>query len=831
KSKRPGTTSESRKHNSTSSDPYSILGFGAALALIESVEEIARFTAGAITLAFRVQLGAVVLENATGGEMSVSGQFRNAPLGEALAKEIKNFVSSIVTNSSALSDEVGREINVREEHLPEATAAGLCRLLLVRLRTIEHNFGVVIAGKSSEEPYLPIHAASLEALASQVSMALHRIQLNNEHAAIAAALRESEARTRAIVDTAVDGIITIDQHGTIESFNPAAVQIFGYAPDEILGQNVKILMPEPYHSEHDSYIAHYLSTGKKRIIGIGRETVGRRKDGTTFPIYLAVSEMRLGERRLFTGILTDITERKRAEEALRKSEATHRALLNALPDLVFRISKDGTYLDFKAAKEFETYVPPAEFLGRKVCEVMPPEIAEQTMHYLERTLLTGDVQIFEYQLPMQDDIRYYEARIVNCGMDEVLAIVRDVTERRLAEQALRESEERLSRILESAMDAIITIDEQKRIRLFNKAAEKIFHCEAAEAVGSSIDRFLSDNFRNLLTNHMRNLGKGKISKRYMWTPEGLTAIRANGEEFPIEATVSQVEVSGNKLYTIILRDINDRKQTEEELNKLHLEKVYLQQEIISEYNFEEIIGASTAMRKVFQNIEKVAATDSTVLLTGETGTGKELIARAIHNLSSRKERVLVKVNCAALPPGLVESELLGHEKGAFTGATARKKGRFELADGGTIFLDEVGQLPLETQSKLLRVLQEQEFERVGGTQTQKVNVRVIAATNRNLEEAVKLNAFRADLYYRLNIFPIHIPPLRERRDDIPMLSNYFIKKFSRRMGKRTHRISPRALEKLLSYDWPGNVRELANILEGAVILCDEGVIKEEHIGI
>ncbi|MCI0691830.1 sigma 54-interacting transcriptional regulator [candidate division KSB1 bacterium] len=273
------------------------------------------------------------------------------------------------------------------------------------------------------------------------------------------------------------------------------------------------------------------------------------------------------------------------------------------------------------------------------------------------------------------------------------------------------------------------------------------------------------------------------------------------------------------------------REVEELKNRLQAENIYLQEEIKTAHNFEEIVGASSAIKKVFQNIEKVAATDSTVLVTGETGTGKELVARALHTSSRRKDSVLIKVNCAALPVGLIESELFGHEKGAFTGATVRKKGRFELADGGTIFLDEVGDLPLETQVKLLRVLQEQEFERVGGAQTLKVNVRVIAATNRNLEDAVKHGTFRVDLFYRLNIFPIHLPALHERREDIPILAKHFVGKFARRMGKRVEHIAPDAMERLMRYHWPGNVREMANLLERAVILCDGSELQAEHIGI
>jgi transcriptional regulator with GAF, ATPase, and Fis domain len=235
------------------------------------------------------------------------------------------------------------------------------------------------------------------------------------------------------------------------------------------------------------------------------------------------------------------------------------------------------------------------------------------------------------------------------------------------------------------------------------------------------------------------------------------------------------------------------------------------------------------MQQVFRAIGLVADTDSSVLVLGETGTGKELIARAIHRVSRRRPSVMVKVNCGALPAALIESELFGHERGAFTGAVQQKKGRFELAHNGTILLDEVGELPLEAQVKLLRVLQEQEFERVGGTQTVRVNTRVIAATNRNLADHVRRGAFRADLFFRLNIFPIEVPPLRDRREDIPLLAQHFIREFSGRLGRRVEQIDPRALERLVNYAWPGNVRELANILERAVILCQGPVLLPAHL--
>jgi formate hydrogenlyase transcriptional activator len=253
-------------------------------------------------------------------------------------------------------------------------------------------------------------------------------------------------------------------------------------------------------------------------------------------------------------------------------------------------------------------------------------------------------------------------------------------------------------------------------------------------------------------------------------------------------------------------------------DRLAKEKSYLENEIRTEHNFEEIIGESPALKRVLKQVEIVAPTDSTALILGETGTGKELIARAIHNLSGRQARTFVKLNCAAIPTGLLESELFGHEKGAFTGAIATKVGRFELADGGTLFLDEVGDIPLELQSKLLRVLQEQEFERLGSTRTIRVDIRLVAATNRDLAQAVADKQFRSDLYYRLNVFPMVSPPLRERPEDIPLLVRYFAQKHSRRMNKQIERIPSETMTTLSRYHWPGNVRELENLIERAAIL-------------
>ncbi len=392
-------------------------------------------------------------------------------------------------------------------------------------------------------------------------------------------------------------------------------------------------------------------------------------------------------------------------------------------------------------------------------------------------------------------------------------------ERKRAEQALRKSEERLSSILFSAMDAIITIDAEQRIILFNPAAEKIFRCPADQAIGQSFVPLLSKRFGNLLKGYCLAVQPATVSSQQLWAPEGLTARRCDGEEFLVEATLSPLEIDGQRFYTVILRDVTERWHSEETLKQLQLENLYLQEEIKTRQSPGHMVGDSPAMQGVFAHAEQVASTDSTVLLTGETGTGKSVIARAIHDLSGRRDKLFVNINCAALPGELVESELFGHEKGAFTGATAQRKGRFELADGGTLFLDEVGELTASAQAKLLRVLQDQEFERVGGTHTLKVNVRLVAATNRDLAKMVKDGGFRADLYYRLNVFPIRLPSLRERPSDIPLLVRYFLDKFARKMGKSIRDLSSNARERLLRYSWPGNIRELQNVIERATILA------------
>ena len=453
------------------------------------------------------------------------------------------------------------------------------------------------------------------------------------------------------------------------------------------------------------------------------KTQERRLDGTPIDVegdYICLYD---GEGRIIGhfGVQRDVTEETRLQASvarhaaelearvvertaeLARSESRIRAIVNALPDVVFVLDEDGRYAEIVTQDDRRLYRNASALLGRRVDDVLPEAAAAALRDVVRKTMASGAMQVVEYSLDTQSGVRWFEGR---------------------------------SAPLRGAGD-----------------------------------------------------GAGQV--------------------------------------VVIARDITDRKRADE----LEHQNIYLREAFDADLRFGEIHGRSAAMQEVFRAIELVATTDSSVLLFGETGTGKELIARAIHRSSRRAAAVMVKVNCGALPATLVESELFGHERGAFTGAVQQKKGRFELASRGTIFLDEVGELPIESQVKLLRVLQEHEFERVGGTQTVRVDVRVIAATNRDLAGDVQRGAFRSDLFFRLNIFPIWLPALRDRTADIPVLARHFVREFAGRMGRTIDRIDARALDQLTSYPWPGNVRELANILERAVILCQGPVLQSTHLGL
>ena len=389
-------------------------------------------------------------------------------------------------------------------------------------------------------------------------------------------------------------------------------------------------------------------------------------------------------------------------------------------------------------------------------------------------------------------------------------------ERERMDVQLKENEEQLRDLFDEAPIAYVHEGLDSKFIRANRTALRSFGITPDQVEGTYGSSFVPDtpDAQRRLKEAFASIGRGTDTSGVVLELRR----KDNGKPLWIQWW-SRPDKTGQFTRTMFI-DITERVLMEQEKSRLEAQNVYLQEEIKGTHNFEELIGGSTSLKKVLKNVERVAPTDSTVLITGETGTGKELIARAIHNLSPRKNKPLVKVNCAAIPAGLIESELFGHEKGAFTGALTKKMGRFELADKGTIFLDEIGELPLDLQSKLLRILQEGEFERVGGTQTYKVNVRVIAATNRDLEQQSKTGHYRPDLYYRLNVFPIHLPALREREGDIPLLVQYFARKFSVNFGKTIDRIPERMMAALQRYQWPGNIRELEHVIERAVILSE-----------
>jgi formate hydrogenlyase transcriptional activator len=343
-------------------------------------------------------------------------------------------------------------------------------------------------------------------------------------------------------------------------------------------------------------------------------------------------------------------------------------------------------------------------------------------------------------------------------------------------------------------------------------------------LGQSIDILVPERFRGAHPGHRKDYGD-RARVRLMGAGLELFGRRKDGSEFPVDIMLGPVETAEGRIVLSVIRDLTEKTKAEEALRRSEREKQYLEEELETDSRFEEIIGESLGLKRVLKHVETVAATDVTVLVLGETGTGKEVIARAIHQLSSRNHRTLVKLNCAAIPAGLLESELFGHERGAFTGAVDRKIGRLELAHEGTLFLDEIGDLPLELQPKILRALQEREFERLGSTKTIPVNVRLVAATNRNLAQMVADKEFRSDLYYRLKVFPILLPPLRERREDIPLLVNYFVDKHSRNLYRKIETVPPETMRALTRWDWPGNIRELENFIERAVILTKGPVLR------
>jgi PAS domain S-box-containing protein len=521
----------------------------------------------------------------------------------------------------------------------------------------------------------------------------------------------------------------------------------------------------------------------------------------------------------------DITERKQRESLLRESEQRFRAifseagtgisLVELKPGLRIQcnralqimlgcsseeLSHVETYDELTVKEERESDA--AHF--RELCEGKRDTLRQEKHFILRNGKSVRANVIFTLLRDPEGHPKY------------VIAIHEDVTDLKEAEELARQEKRELRELVDFVPHLIAVLDAKGRVLHVNRAG--------LEYLGLTHDEFVNSANPRATIYHQEDLGavRETLRRAISQSTAGEVEARMRRYDGQYRWTLIRYEPFRDE-YGRVIRwygtgtDIEDRKRSEQQMLE---ENLALREEIDKASMFEEIVGTSDALKAVLVQVSKVAPTDSTVLITGETGTGKELIARAIHKRSNRSARAFVSVNCAAIPPSLIASELFGHEKGAFTGANQRRIGRFELADHGTIFLDEIGDLPLDTQLALLRVLQEREFERVGGTRSISVDVRVIAATNRDLPGAIADGEFRSDVFYRLNVFPIEVPPLRTRREDIPLLVEYFIERFALKSGKEIRQINKRSLDLLQSYTWPGNIRELQNVVERAVIVCE-----------
>ena len=533
-----------------------------------------------------------------------------------------------------------------------------------------------------------------------------------------------------------------------------------------------------------------------------------------------------GVLKRFAGTIMDITEEEKLTQELKRNQAylAEAQRLSQTGSFGWVISTGEIFWSQETYRIFE-YDPATKPTVELVLQRTHPEDKDLVRRVIDRSAREGNDFDLEHRLLMPDQhIKYLHIiahrRADNSENLEFIGAVRDVTAAKTAQRKLKEDEAELRQLINFVPEHVLVMDANGNRLYENQAVREYF--------GTSLDGLQAKDFYRKFI-HPDDVASGALDERERAVARGapwegeLRLRRKDGEYrwFLIRSNPLRDEQGNVIRRYATATDIEDRKRAEERVQK---ENVALREEIDKASMFEEIVGSSPALKEVLTRVSQVAPTDATVLLTGETGTGKELIARAIHKRSQRAAKAFVTVNCAAIPQTLIGSELFGHEKGAFTGALQRRLGRFELAEGGTIFLDEIGELPAEMQSALLRVLQEREFERVGGTQTIRTDVRVIAATNRDLHAALIDKTFRSDLFYRLQVFPIAIRPLRERKEDIPLLVEYFVDRYASKMGKKIRSIEPRSLALLESYLWPGNIRELQNVIERAVIVSENEVL-------
>jgi PAS domain S-box-containing protein len=624
-----------------------------------------------------------------------------------------------------------------------------------------------------------------------------------------------------LVDSIPALIHTARPDGYLDYFNKPWLEYLGVSLDKVSGWNWTAFI----HPEDLDGIVHEW----RSCLASGRmfeyETRVRRANGDYRWMLHRKVPLRNADGNIvrWYGSSLDIDERKSAAQALRRSEAELREVIDTIPTLVWSALPDGSnsYANIRAV-EF-TGMTREQIAGTGWHSTTHPDDFERHNAKWLACVATGE--------PCEDEVRYrgadgqyrwnlHRAVPLRDAAGKIVkwyGVLIDIEDRKRAEDRIREQEQELRQLVDLA---------PQMTAVFGPKLERLYiNRTALDYFGVALDQWQQRNFGNAV--HPDDLERLQIHAQRAVSGGGgdELEVRARGADgnfrwFIIRHTPIRDEHGQLIRWYLVATDIEERKRSEE---RLRHENVALREEIDQASMFEEIVGTSKALKSVLLRIAKVAPSDSTVLIAGETGTGKELVARAIHRRSNRSSQPFVSINCAAIPRDLIASELFGHEKGAFTGAIQQRMGRFELANGGTIFLDEVGELPAETQVALLRVLQEHEFERVGGSRKIRANVRVIAATNRDLLAAIDAGTFRSDLFYRLHVFPIELPSLQNRKEDIPLLVEYFVDRYARKAGKRIKSVSKKTLKLLQSYPWPGNIRELQNVIERSVILCESEV--------